>query len=347
MNLKESILSLSTLFSISGNEKVSSQALGDLMGDVFDEHWVDPVGNHLFVKKCGRENAPKILIDAHFDEIGMMVTGIKDGGFLTVTNIGGVDTRILQAGEVVIYGKETLYGVFTSTPPHFSKDGDPNKLQPMDALHIDTGYTKETLEELVPLGTPVGLKPVYGEMLGGRIFGKAFDDKACGACALCGLASVDTSRLQGDVYFLFSAQEEVGCRGAALSAFGISPDYCMVIDVTHAAVPEVADRYLPPMDTGVSIDLAVITDRRLTRMVIDMCKQKEIPHTVRACSGSTGTNANVLGICGEGIPTVLCSLPLKNMHSATEVLSLTDAQALADTVAAFVTSTEIREVYAQ
>ena len=239
MNLKETILSLCGLMSVSGNEKVASAELEALVGSVFDEHRVDPMGNHLFVKKCGRENAPKILLDTHFDEIGMMVTGIKEGGFVTVTNVGGVDTRILQAGEVVIYGKEPVYGVFTSTPPHFRKPGESDKLSPMDQLYIDTGYTKEALEEIVPLGTPVGFKPVYGELMNGRIYGKAFDDKACGACVVWALSDIPADQLAGDVYFLFSAEEEVGCRGAATAAFGVSPDYALIMDVTHAAVPEV------------------------------------------------------------------------------------------------------------
>ena len=132
-----------------------------------------------------------------------------------------------------------------------------------------------------------------------------------------------------------------------MAAFGLSPDYCLVMDVTHATVPEVTERTLSPMDSGVCIDLAVITDRKLTRMMVDLCKEKEIPYTVQACAGSTGTNANVLGICAEGIPTVLCSLPIKSMHSAAEVLSLKDAQAVADAVTAFVTSKTIGEVYAQ
>ncbi len=347
MELKERILSLCRLFSVSGNEKAGFAAIEEQTKGLFDGHTVDAVGNHLLVRKCGRENAPKILVDTHFDEIGMMVTDIKEGGFLTVTNIGGVDPRILQAGEVIIYGKEIIYGVITATPPHFRRAGEGNTLQPMESLFIDTGYTKEALEEIVPLGTPVGFKPVYGEMLNGRIFGKAFDDKACGACALEGITSVAREDLAGDVYFLFSAQEELGTRGAGLAAFGLDPDYCMVLDVTHAAVPEVTERVLSPMDSGVVIDIAAITDRRLTLMVKDLCEEKHISHTERACTGSTGTNANVMGICADGIPTVLCSLPIKNMHSPAEVLSLSDAQAVADTVAAFISSQAIREVYAR
>lgn len=347
MNLKETILSLCGLMSVSGNEKVASAELEAIVGSVFDEHKVDPMGNHLFVKKCGRENAPKILIDTHFDEIGMMVTDIKEGGFVTVTNVGGVDTRILQAGEVIIYGKEPVYGVFTSTPPHFRKPGDSDKLSPMDQLYIDTGYTKEALEEMISLGTPVGFKPVYGELMNDRIYGKAFDDKACGACVVWALSDIPADKLAGDVYFLFSAEEEVGCRGAATAAFGVKPDYALIMDVTHAAVPEVKERNLSPFDSGVVVEIAAATDRKLTLMTKDLCDKGEIPYTVQACPGSTGTNANVLGMSIDGIPSVLCSLPLKSMHSAAEVISLKDAEALGNLTKAFVTSNEIAEVYAR
>ncbi len=347
MNLKETILSLCGLMSVSGNEKVASRELERIIGSVFDEHKIDPMGNHWFVKKCGRENAPKILIDSHFDEIGMMVTDIKDGGFITMTSVGGVDTRILQSGEVVIYGKEPVYGVVSSTAPHFRKPGESDKLSTMEELYVDTGYTKETLETLVSLGDPVGFKPVYGELLNDRIFGKAFDAKSCGACAVAGIAEISADALAGDVYFLFSSEEELGCRGAATAAFGIVPDYALILDVTHAAVPEVKNRNLSPMESGVVVEIAAPTDRGLTLMIKDLCDAKEIPYTVQACPGSTGTNANVIGMTADGIPSALCSLPLKSMHSSAEVISLKDAEALKELVKAFATSNEIAEVYAR
>ena len=116
MTLNELIVSLCGLPTVSGSERRSTEALRGLIGAAFDEMQVDALGNHLFIKRCGRQDAPKILIDTHLDEIGMMVNGYRDGGFLTVANVGGVDTRILPAGEVVIYGKETLYGVFAAEP---------------------------------------------------------------------------------------------------------------------------------------------------------------------------------------------------------------------------------------
>ena len=345
MTLKELITSLAGVMSVSGNERRGREELKQLIGGVFDDYRTDALGNHLFIKKCGRPNAPRILVDTHFDEIGMMVTGIKEGGFLSVINIGGVDTRILPASEVVIYGKEPVYGVFAAKAPHLSSPADREKLTPLSDMLIDTGYTKEELEELCPIGTPVGFKPIYAELLNDRLAGKAFDDKACGACAVFGIDAVQRRDLAGDVYFLFSAYEETGMTGARVAGFGIRPDYALVLDVTHASVPEAKDRYLPDFGSGVAIAASPVTNRRLTRMVTELCKSANVPYTVDACPGGTGTNANVLGISAEGIPTALCSLPLKSMHTSAEVLSMDDARALSRVVSLFIKSKEISEVF--
>lgn len=345
MTLKELIISLSGVMSVSGNERRGGEELKKLIGGVFDDYKTDALGNHLFIKKCGRPNAPRILVDTHFDEIGMMVTGIKEGGFVTVTNIGGVDTRILPASEVIIYGKEPVYGVFAAKAPHLSTAADMEKLTPLSEMLIDTGYTKEELEELCPLGTPVGFKPIYAELLNDRLAGKAFDDKACGACAIFGIDAVQRRDLAGDVYFLFSAFEETGMTGARVAGFGIRPDYALVMDVTHASVPEVKELALPAFGSGVAIAASPVTNRRLTRMVTDLCRGGNIPYTVDACPGGTGTNANVLGVSAEGIPTALASLPLKSMHTSAEVLCMEDANALRKLVSAFIKSKEIAEVF--
>ena len=345
MTLKDLIVSLSGIMSVSGNERRGGEELKQLIGGVFDDYRTDALGNHLFIKKCGRPNAPRILVDTHFDEIGMMVTGIKEGGFVSVINIGGVDTRILPASEVVIYGKEPVYGVFAAKAPHLSSPADREKLTPLTEMLIDTGYTKEELEELCPIGTSVGFKPIYAELLNERLAGKAFDDKACGACAVFGIDAVQRRDLAGDVYFLFSAYEETGMTGARVAGFGIRPDYALVLDVTHASVPEAKDRYLPEFGSGVAVAASPITNRKLTRMVTELCKSGNVPFTVDACPGSTGTNANVLGISAEGIPTALCSLPLKSMHTSAEVLSMEDARALSRVVSLFIKSKEISEVF--
>lgn len=345
MTLNELIVSLCGLPTVSGTERCSTEGLQKLIGGAFDEMQVDALGNHLFIKRCGKPNAPKILIDTHLDEIGMMVNGIKEGGFLTVANVGGVDTRILPAGEVIIYGKETLYGVVAAEPSTLRSTANADKLKPITELLIETGYSKEELEELVPFGTPVGFKPVYGQLANGRIYGKAFDDKACGACAVFGIDAARREELAGDVYFLFSTFEEIGGMGARVASFGIRPDYALVVDVTHAATPDAKEYPLPPMNSGIGISATVICDRELTRMSMEICRAAKLPFTVEATTGSTGTNANVVHNAAEGIPTALWSLPIKSMHSAAEVLSLEDAKTLALGVREFIKSKKIAEVY--
>ena len=171
MELKELIVQMCSLMSVTGYETYERDRLVELIGGYFDENYADAVGNQVFIKKCGRQNAPRILVDAHMDEIGMYITDILDGGFLRVVNIGGLDTRILQAGRVVIYGSERIIGVVASTPPHLQKAGDSKKLPEVTDLLIDTGYTKEQLEGMVRIGTPVGFVPEYTELRGGNIAG--------------------------------------------------------------------------------------------------------------------------------------------------------------------------------
>ena len=345
MTLKELIIALCSIMSVSGSERRGREELCGLVGGVFDEYKTDVLGNHLFVKRCGRPNAPKILIDTHFDEIGMMVTDIKEGGFLTVANVGGVDTRILPASEVLIYGKETLYGVFAAKAPHLSTPEEREKLSPLSDMLIDTGYSKEELEELCPIGTPVGFKPIYRELQNEYLAGKAFDDKACGACAIFGIDSVPRKELAGDVYFLFSAFEETSMAGARVAGFDLRPDYALALDVTFAADPETKDMGLVKPCSGVAVTASPVTDRNLTRMVIGLCRAGNIPYAIEVSTGSTGTNANAFGTAAGGIPTALCSLPIKSMHTSAEVLNMEDANALKRVVAAFIKSKEIAEVF--
>lgn len=345
MELKEFITSLASLMSVSGYEKVSDSELYALVGEELDECYTDALNNHFFVKRSGRENAPRILVDAHYDEIGMIVRDITEDGFVSVAPIGGVDTRILQAGEVIIYGKEKVYGVVCATPPHLSQPGDQDKLKSIDELYIDTGIPGEELREIIRLGSPVGFKPVYTELLNNRICGKSFDDKSCAAAALYAVINTPREELSGDVYVMLSSQEELGLRGARVGAFGIAPDYALAMDVTFAYTPDTDVRREISLDSGVCITMSPITDKGLTRMSIELCREKGIKYTLEAATKNTGTNANVLGIAREGIPTVLANLPIMSMHSPAELLSVEDAQALADFTRAFVTSTKIAEVY--
>ncbi len=346
MNLKDLTIELSSIMSISGYEAENSDALRAIAEGYFDEYRCDAVGNHLFIKRAKKENAPTILVDTHFDEIGMIVTDIKEGGFLKVASVGGLDPSIMQAAEVSIYGKRTIHGIVGSTPPHLLTPEAAKKLKKIDELIIDTGYTKEELEEIVRLGTPVGFAPTYRELLGERIAGKSFDDKACTAAAIYALSKLDAEELAGDVYLLLSAHEETDRGGGVVAAaFGIEPDYALVADVNFASVPDTEKRDTVDMGSGVSLTMSAITDRRLTKMVAELCDEKEIKYKKVAVPSHTGTNSAALNLVGRGVPLVDIGLPLKNMHTYTEIVDTADSEALARLISAFVCSEKIAEVF--
>lgn len=347
MELKKLLTEIPGIMSVTGYTMQGGERLRAVVGDAFDESFTDSVGNHVFVRRCGKANAHKILIDTHFDEIGMMVTNISEGGFVSVTNVGGIDMRIMQAAEVTIYGEgREIYGVVVSTPPHLTKPGEAKKLKPITELYIDTGYSKEELEKYVHLGTPVGFRAVYRELLGNKLSGKSFDCKACGACAVHAVANTPRGELAGDVYVVFSNFEETGARGggAANAVYSIDPDYAMVADVTHAVMPGDSKKE-PKMGEGVSITLSPITNRKLSNMLIAAAKEKEMNLQRETVTRHTGTNTMDVNLVRGGVPTVDVGLPLKNMHTYNEVLSLDDAESLSGLMKIFITSKEIAEVF--
>ena len=335
--LKERILSLCASMSVSGFERRATASLTEKYGKYFDEVRSDAVGNHMFIKRCGKKDAPVALVDSHFDEIGMMVTEILDDGFVKFTRIGGVSLAILQAADVVIYGKEEIRGVIISTPPHL-RTGDADTLSDFEDLLIDTGYTKETLERIAPVGTPIGFAPNYSELLGGQIAGKSLDDKACAAVCIEAIIDTPKEELSADVVMLFSAFEETVMPGGVTpGTFSLMPDYAMVVDVNLAKVPDTQKHETVPFGEGVSLGISAATDRALTLRCKKLCEEKEIPFMLAACPSSTGTNSPDVNLVGGGVPVVDVGLPLKNMHTYVETISLTDCESLYRLVKTFVT----------
>ncbi|MBQ3063892.1 MAG: M20/M25/M40 family metallo-hydrolase [Clostridia bacterium] len=344
MELKDFIIEIAGLMSVTGSEGYDAAAL-DVQLSGFDEQYVDAVGNRVYIRRCGREGAPRILIDTHFDEIGMLVTDIKEGGFLSVTGVGGLDARTLASARVRIYGDKVIDGVMGSTPPHLA--GKEKKLQGADKLLVDTGYPKEELEKIVRIGTPVGFAPEYRTLAGGRIAGKGFDNKACAAIAAKAMMELPRDALAGDVYLLLSVREETGKYGGVSPAvLAINPDYAMVIDVNLGFMSGADKRACVEMGKGPSLARSAIVDRRLTKALEDICDKQGIPWQISVEPKRTGTNTEELCLVGAGVPTADVGLPLTSMHTYNEALDLRDAEALCRLVAAFASDKTIGEVLA-
>lgn len=341
------------MMSVSGFETRSDDALRALLAPHFDEIAVDAVGNHLCYRRCGKQGAPTVLVDAHFDEIGFLVTSVLDGGFLRIAPLGGVDPSIMQAADVIVYGRETMRGVVVSTPPHLRSQDEKSKLPAVDEMMVDVGYDlpKEELEKLVPVGTPIGFAPYYTELACGKegkkcLSGKSFDNKACGAAAAYAIANIPREELAADVCLLLSSYEETSRLGGVSPAvYRIRPDYAMVVDVNLARVPDTKDFETVPFGKGVSISASAATDRTLTRLTRVLCEEQGIPFSMIAAPSSTGTNAASVNLVGAGVPVVDVGLPLKNMHTYEEILCEQDVAALCDLVRAFVTSAALAETF--
>lgn len=343
--LAREIFALCSVPSISGFESRGTKELLRLYEGRFDRIESDAVGNHFLWKNCGRDGAPRILVDAHFDEIGMLVREILEGGFVRLVSIGGLSPSVLQAADVILYGKEILRGVIVSTPPHLRSASD-DRLPDCEELLVDTGVPKDELEAILPIGSPVGFAPDYRELLSGRLAGKSLDNKACAAIAAFAIANLSQESLAGDVVLMLSSFEETSrLGGASAGAFGLRPDYAMVIDVNLATVPDVPKSETVPLGGGISFSVSAATDRALTLASQRLCEEREIAHTMIAAPSSTGTNATAVQLVGGGIPTVDVGLPLRNMHTYNEVIDLADAEALASFVEAFVCNGEIAKKF--
>lgn len=336
MNYTEALRTLTGIMTIPGFERSAEKQLTEAFGAYFDEIRADAAGNIVLLKRCGRENAAKIMLDAHLDEVGMLVDGIHEGGFLSVSPVGGIDRQLLPASEVIVYGKEKIFGVFTATPPHLQKPGDANRTPNWEEFRIDTGYTREELEEIVEIGAPVGYYYSGDELLNDRLTGRGFDDKACAAGLLCAVAEIQPDELAGDVYLTLSAREEVGGGGAGCAAFAIHPDIAVITDVNFARTPGVPGDVSGKLEEGPMISLSATTDRRLTAGILELAKTEEIRVTPVVEATSTGTNASCVTLIHEGIPAAVVSIPLAGMHSYNEMLSLRDAEAFVKLIAAIV-----------
>lgn len=336
MEIKKLLTDLCGLMSVVGFEYHDEEKLTKIVSPYFDEHEYDNVGNHIFVKRCGKEDAKRLFIDVHYDEVGLMVKGITDGGHLRVCMMGGLDPRILPAAEVVVYGKETMPGIVLMKPTALMNEKEREKLTPVTELLVDVGLTKEEAEALTPIGTPVGFEPVYTELRGGYIAGKGMDDKCCAIPVLAAVAALDMNELDCDIYFSLSAREEVGHRAVSAAAFRIRPDAAIVLDVAFGFAPEGKKPEDADMKGGPTVTLSALLDKDFTDLVIETAKKAEIPYQPIVEATETGTHADDVVYAAGGIPTVLLGIPVWFMHTANETVAIDGLKYTAKLLAAVI-----------
>lgn len=350
MKLQELLKLLCTEMSVSGGEYSAKQMLIKHFGKFFDEYIETPLGSLLFVRRCDRPNAPRLMVDTHFDEVGMMVSEILPDGFLRVTNIGGLDVKAMQAGDVIIYGKEPIFGVIASTPPHLKGAKDHEKAPKIEELLIDTGYDSTVLETLTHIGTPVGFAPCFTELSGNCLCSKGLDNKASCAAALYSAISAIQPNVQlcFDLYLCLSSREELGGAGASTAAHIVRPDLALILDTGFAHAPDCTElpSHTPMLGEGLTLSVTASNQRSLTMHIGALAKQAGISLCKIAEPERTGTNADLLTLTNGGIPTATVSIPILNMHTAAEIVCTDDILAASDLLSALYADEKLSEVYA-
>lgn len=338
LNIRETMKELMSDWGISGYEQGVTRRLQEAMSHFTDQIRIDKLGNLIAtVPGDGPSPRPSVMLAAHIDEIGLMVTKIEKDGFLRITNIGGVDARTQVAQEVVVHGRKGDYiGIVGSKPPHLTSPEERGKAAPLEDLFIDLGMPEEMVRENVRIGDPVTIRRTPFELQYDRVSGKSLDNKASVAAVLECLAELKRLKVGVDVIAVGTVQEERGRGGAGPAAFGIRPDVAIAIDVTFGDMPGAPDDASFPLDSGPAICVGPNIHRRLTADLVETAERLNMPYSKEFTQADTSTDAWVMQIQHESIPTGLVSIPLRYMHTSVETVCYRDIERVGKLLAHYI-----------
>lgn len=328
MNTVELIENLVSLPAVSGCEGKLIEYLENELSP-FGEVHVDAVNN----VSCTFGSGFHLFLDAHLDEIGMIVTSITDDGFLKVGAVGGIDRRMLLGYEVTVWGKEKLSGIISTLPPHLQKVADEKKVPEISEISIDLGMNKKEVEKLVSPGDRVTFRRQFTQLLNNQISSNCLDDRTGIASIL--LALEELKKLPIKVTVLFSAQEEVGTRGAKIGAFAKNADECIAVDVSFGYSPLCSKEECGIISNGAMIGYSPTLDKEISNTLKRLAEEQHIPYQLEIMNGRTGTNADVISVTEAGIKCGLISIPLKYMHSPVEVVDVNDVESVSKLIIAY------------
>lgn len=326
MQIEDYALQLCVIPGPSGFEGAVTDKAEELLSPLVDEVRRDVMGNLFGLRRCGRTGAKKLLLDAHLDEVGFIVTEITEG-FLRFSAIGGVDSRMLPGQPVVVMAKKPLCGVIDCLPPHVLTAEQREQALQFKDLYIDIGLGQEEAEKAVPIGTPGIFMEEIIKLRGDNLTCRALDDRLCAAVLLKTLEELRGEELPFDVEVMLSTQEEVGLRGAEPGIWSADPDWCIACDVTFAKTPDGSEPGTFKAGSGCTVGVGPNCTRSITEALIDTAKEKEIPYSIEVMSGNSGTNGWAMQVSRQGVATAIVSVPIKYMHSQVETARLCDAEA--------------------
>ncbi|WP_080797051.1 M42 family metallopeptidase [Arabiibacter massiliensis] len=318
--------------SATGTEIAVAELVRERLAGAADEVQTNVMGSvHATLRGAGA--GPSLMLSAHMDEIGLMVTYVSDEGFLSVAAVGGVDAAILPGLRVDVHASNSLKplrGVVGRKPIHLIEPDERKSVTPLDKLVIDLGLPAKQVKKLVRVGDVITFGVGFERFGRNMAVSRAFDDKAgvwIGTRVMEELAHGE--RPAGDFTFAATVQEEIGVRGAETSAYSVFPDVGLAFDVTHATDYPGIDKAKhgkivcgegPVIARGPNINPEVF------ERLVAAAEAEGLPYQIEAEPGVTGTDARAIQMARGGVPTGLVSVPLRYMHTPTEVVCLDDLE---------------------
>lgn len=330
------LFELTSVPGLSGYEKPVRLIIEKTWRPLVDTITISKLGSmHAFKAGTGKTPRSSILLSAHMDAIGLMVTGLN-GGYIHFTKIGGIDPRILPGQGVTIHGSKPLQGVIVMSPARFLQPG--NAEQPIEIQHllIDTGLSQNFLEGLVRVGDLISFSQHPFNISDDIIVAHSLDNRASVAALTVFLEELKGISHVWDVWAIASTREEEGLAGAYTSGFQLRPNLAIAVDVTYAKGPGLPDTGTYPLGGGLTIGWGASIHPALTTAFVDLANELEIPHQLEIMPRSSGTDADGIQITANGIPCMLISIPLRNMHTPVEMVSLRDIHRAGRLLAEFV-----------
>jgi len=325
----------------SGYEQGIQQIFRRQVEPLVDEIRTDRLGSLLAVRNPA--GSPRILIDAHPDEIGFVVKHIDERGFLFVERVGGWDIEVLVAQRVLVQTAQgALPGVFGKKAIHLMDDDERKKKSELHKVWVDIG-AKDGVEarQLVSIGDPVTLEASFVQARNGLAIAKTFDDRAGLFVMAETLRLLHGQDFPASVFAVSAVQEEIGVRGAQVAAYGVDPVIGIAIDVSHTSdYPEVDKRKVGEIALGQGPILVRGPNihPQVFQRLVEVAREREIPYQVQTSGAPTGTDARAIQMVRAGVATGLIGIPLRYMHSPGEMLALSDLEDAAALLAAFILS---------
>lgn len=323
--MRELLKKFSETYGASGREHQIARLIKEEISDYVDEVFTDTLGNLYAVR---RGSGTKLMVAAHMDEIGVIVTFIEEKGFLRFSNIGGVSPYVLL-GQKVVFANGTVGTV------GMEKLEDIKKLS-FEKMYLDIGAAnREEAAARIRIGD---IATYYRELTveGSRAFGKAMDNRA--GCAVLVSAIRELDKTDNEIYAVFTIQEEVGLRGSRTSSYRLNPDLGLAVDVTPAGdtpePPAAMDVYLGRGPAIKVKDASVICHPRLKDLLLELAEQEGIPCQLEVLQAG-GTDAGAIHLTREGIPSAVISVPCRYVHTPGEMVDLTDMENAARLLKAF------------